>query len=90
MARRLRPQLDLLHPDYATAEHVHSQQEWQKGAHDGHAKHRCFQVGDVSWVVLPQKQVMPGKFVIQTGLLFFWMELGDGLVVHCYIDHMIL
>ena len=35
MARRLRSQLDQLHPDHSTSERVRLNQERQKGAHDG-------------------------------------------------------
>ena len=67
-------------------------QERQKGAQDGHTKHRRFQVGDdvsvhkfggtTEWI--------PGKVLSQSGPLSFCIELEGGSVVRWYIDHMIM
>ena len=92
MARRLRSQLDQLHPDHSTSERVQLNQERQKGAQDGHTKHCRFQVGDdvsvhkfggtTEWI--------PGKVLSQSGPLSFRIELEGGSVVRRYIDHMIM
>ena len=88
MGRSLRTRWDMLRPD--VSQNVHRSQERQKEHHDQHARQRTFHVGQTvmaknmragpSWV--------PGTIVQQLGPVTYLVDVSDGRVWKCHVDHL--
>lgn len=81
MGRRLRTQLDLLHP--STSQVVQRSQDRQKMAHDRRAKPKHFTAGDAVYVRNYRQGPLwlSGVVVDQEGAVLFRVRLADGSVV---------
>ena len=87
MNRKLRSRLDLLKPDLA--KRVTEKQEKQKSAHDYHAAHHFFQVGDEAYVKNFRSygpKWLSGRITQCTGPVSVRVELPGGFVVRRHYD----
>ena len=89
MGRQLRSHLSLLHPDLTIQDRVSNKQQRQKDYHDLHANKRLFTIGDTVFVCdFPNgKKWLPATVTQSKGPLSFLIELDDGRVIRCHIDH---
>ena len=89
MGRQLHSHLSLLHPDLTIQDRVSNKQQRQKDYHDLHANKRLFTIGDTVFVHdFPNgKKWLPGTVTKSKGPLSFLIELDDGRVIRCHIDH---
>ena len=88
LGRKPKTHLDKLRPDIASR--VNDHQEKQKLAHDQHAKHRSFRVGEEVYVknfASNTPKWLRGKILGHSGPISFKVELDDGRVCKRHIDH---
>ena len=81
MGRKLRTQLDLLHPDTSRA--VQKSQYRQRLAHDRRAKPKLFAIGDTVYARNYTKgpSWLPGTVVEREGEAVLGVRLSDGRVI---------
>lgn len=86
--RKLRSQMDLLHPDLDKK--VHQTQNRQKQAHDVHAKPQVFAVGDTVFARnYRQGQLwLPGQVVGIQGAVLYDILLNDGRTVRRHVEQL--
>ena len=86
MGRRLRTQLDSVHPD--TASKVSEKQQKQKDYHDKHCASRSFESGDLVYISTRSKDWIDGVIVDKTGPVSYTLELPDGRIIKRHVDHL--
>ena len=88
LGRKMKTHLENMRPDIASR--VSDRQEKQKIAHDQHARHRPFCVGEDVYAknfASSKEKWLHGKIVAQSGPVSYRVKLDDGRVCSRHADH---